>query len=66
MIVDENPNGHPHPEFDLRTEAYGKCVSPDVFAIWRGIQEWIVETGLLSPLNLSLRLMPSRKLHRPI
>src|SRR5215469_7119207 len=35
-------------------------VSRDVFAIWRGMQDWIVETGMLSPLDLSLRLMPSR------
>lgn len=36
-------------------------VSLDVFAIWRGMQDWIVETVLLSPLDFSLRLMPSRK-----
>ena len=29
-----------------------KPVSRDVFAIWRGMQDWIVETGLLSPLDL--------------
>ena len=26
-----------------------KPVSPDVFAIWRGMQDWTVETGLLPP-----------------
>ena len=36
-------------------------VSLDVFATWRGMQDWIVETVLLSPLDFNLRLMPSRK-----
>ena len=36
-------------------------VSQYVYAILCGMQDWIVETVLLSPLDLGLRLMPSRK-----
>jgi len=56
-----NAQSHDSPCTDVTIGDDGdKPVSRDVFAIWRGVQDWIVETGLLSPLDLSLRLMPSR------